>query len=93
VCVVKKAGSAYNTGKSNIAATQSNQSMHTMAASNPSHQSHHMTTPSMANFAPNPLAASQGARPLPAGWQEFMSDQGQTYYYNAQTGVTQWERP
>lgn len=36
--------------------------------------------------------------PAPAGggsgaWQELHDDQGRAYYYNASTGVTQWERP
>ena len=26
-------------------------------------------------------------------WQELQDDQGRTYYYNTQTGVSQWEKP
>lgn len=27
------------------------------------------------------------------GWQEYHDEQGRAYYYNATTGVTQWEKP
>ena len=40
-----------------------------------------------------------GAAPAAAGgggasvWQELQDEQGRSYYYNAQTGVSQWEKP
>lgn len=40
-----------------------------------------------------------GAAPAAAGgggasvWQELQDDQGRTYYYNSQTGASQWEKP
>lgn len=46
-----------------------------------------------------PARASAGvvlrvAEELPPGWQEAFDDaQGLAYYYNAATGVSQWERP
>ena len=30
---------------------------------------------------------------LPIGWHEYFTDEGEPYYYNEQTGATQWERP
>lgn len=33
-----------------------------------------------------------GMSSLPAGWEEHKNE-GKTYYYNRETGVTQWERP
>ncbi|KAL6771790.1 CRB1 [Auxenochlorella protothecoides x Auxenochlorella symbiontica] len=36
-----------------------------------------------------PGASAGGA----SQWQELHDDQGRAYYYNATTGVTQWERP
>jgi far upstream element-binding protein len=42
-------------------------------------------------------SAAAAAAPAPGGgggaWQEFKDDQGRAYYYNATTGVTQWEKP
>ena len=35
----------------------------------------------------------QGGGPPPSVWQELKDDQGRTYYYNSQTGASQWERP
>ncbi|KAK9861774.1 hypothetical protein WJX84_004295 [Apatococcus fuscideae] len=29
----------------------------------------------------------------PSAWQELADDQGRTYYYNSQTGVSQWDKP
>jgi far upstream element-binding protein len=26
-------------------------------------------------------------------WSAMQDDQGRTYYYNTQTGVSQWEKP
>ena len=45
----------------------------------------------------DPAAASRGPAPtgatgLPDGWQELSSD-GQVYYWNTHTNVTQYERP
>lgn len=39
---------------------------------------------------------SAGVQPPPqhgGAWQELHDDQGRPYYYNAGTGVTQWEKP
>ena len=30
---------------------------------------------------------------LPTGWREVTDEKGQTYYYNAASGVSQWQRP
>ena len=30
---------------------------------------------------------------LPTGWKEVATEDGKPYYYNAATGVTQWQRP
>jgi len=30
---------------------------------------------------------------LPPGWQEYSTEHGEPYYYNDNTGQTQWERP
>ena len=32
-------------------------------------------------------------QPSVPSWQQLQTDNGQAYYYNASTGVTQWERP
>lgn len=37
-----------------------------------------------------PAAAGGGGASV---WQELQDDQGRTYYYNSQTGVSQWEKP
>mmetsp|Transcript_15819 Transcript_15819/g.23806 ORF Transcript_15819/g.23806 Transcript_15819/m.23806 type:complete len:457 (-) Transcript_15819:428-1798(-) len=31
--------------------------------------------------------------PLPAGWSEHKTEDGNTFWYNSGTGVSQWERP
>lgn len=31
--------------------------------------------------------------PAPSPWQAQLDEQGRTYYYNSQTGVSQWEKP
>ena len=42
---------------------------------------------------PPPPAAPPGP-PLPAGWQEGIDPaSGQKYYFNANTGATQWAMP
>ena len=42
--------------------------------------------------APAPGPALTGNTNLPPGWQELTSD-GQVYYWNTETNVTQYERP
>jgi far upstream element-binding protein len=37
-----------------------------------------------------PAAAGGGGGSV---WQELQDEQGRTYYYNSQTGVSQWEKP
>ncbi len=39
-----------------------------------------------------PVAAPAAAA-TSSVWQELQDDQGRTYYYNGQTGVSQWEKP
>ena len=46
----------------------------------------------------DPYAAQFGAAPaaapaMPSVWQALQDDQGRTYYYNSQTGQSQWEKP
>ena len=38
-------------------------------------------------------AQERGEDELPDDWEAFNTDEGETYYYNAVTGVTQWEKP
>ncbi|KAF5831863.1 hypothetical protein DUNSADRAFT_12518 [Dunaliella salina] len=38
-------------------------------------------------------AAAAAAPAMPSVWQALQDDQGRTYYYNSQTGVSQWEKP
>nr|BBC28455.1 C1, subunit of the circadian RNA-binding protein CHLAMY1 [Yamagishiella unicocca] len=50
------------------------------------------------NYAPAVTAQQNGAAPSQAAatgasWQALQDDQGRTYYYNSQTGVSQWEKP
>jgi hypothetical protein len=40
-----------------------------------------------------PGAASAASDELPAGWEARTDDDGDVYYYNTETEVTQWERP
>mmetsp|Transcript_26972 Transcript_26972/g.63631 ORF Transcript_26972/g.63631 Transcript_26972/m.63631 type:complete len:589 (-) Transcript_26972:1010-2776(-) len=47
--------------------------------------------PAWGSGAPPPPPPVAG--PLPAGWQELRDAQGKVYYYNHNTGATQWERP
>jgi len=38
-------------------------------------------------------AASAAAPAAASVWQALPDDQGRTYYYNSQTGQSQWEKP
>lgn len=67
------------------------------------------TTPSnTASPGPSPLAVNRevaasgrkllnaglsGENDLPLGWEQASAPNGQVYYYNTETGVTQWDRP
>lgn len=44
----------------------------------------------MTEMTTNPASKSNG---LPAGWEEFKSDEGHTYYYNQKLDLSQYERP
>jgi len=46
--------------------------------------------PTAAGFAAAAAAAAAGASQV---WQAVVDDQGRTYYYNSQTGQSQWEKP
>eukprot|EP00967_Tisochrysis_lutea_P062688 scaffold80587_cov18-Tisochrysis_lutea.AAC.3 len=37
--------------------------------------------------------AAAAAPAMPSVWQALQDDQGRTYYYNSQTGQSQWEKP
>jgi len=44
----------------------------------------------------NQAAGGAAARPAPAAasvWQEFHDSEGRPFYYNSQTGASQWEKP
>lgn len=38
-------------------------------------------------------AGLSGENDLPIGWEQATAPDGQVYYYNTKSGVTQWERP
>jgi len=40
-----------------------------------------------------PAVQHTSTAPLPAGWAEYTEANGRTYYHNAATGITQYERP
>eukprot|EP00959_Pyramimonas_sp_CCMP1952_P314204 6577353-Pyramimonas_sp.AAC.2 len=42
------------------------------------------------SYAPQASAASAGDA---SAWQALQDGEGRTYYYNSQTGVSQWEKP
>eukprot|EP00798_Chlamydomonas_sp_ICE-L_P009524 gene9524-12463_t len=41
----------------------------------------------------NPYGAAPAAPVAASPWQELRDDQSRAYYYNSQTGVSQWEKP
>lgn len=43
----------------------------------------------LSNLPPPPQQSSS----LPKGWEELKTNEGDVYYYNKSTNVTQWERP
>lgn len=43
-------------------------------------------------YAGGPASAAAGGGGASV-WQEMQDDQGRTYYYNGQTGASQWEKP
>lgn len=47
-------------------------------------------TPQRSDLQPTPPAP---AAALPPGWQEVVSAEGETFYFNAATGTSQWEAP
>ena len=47
-------------------------------------------TPQTSDLQPTPPAP---AAALPPGWQEVVSAEGETFYFNAATGTSQWEAP
>jgi hypothetical protein len=53
-----------------------------------------VTSPNMAT-RPASLSAVkvQSMGPMPEGWQEYKTDEGIPYYYQASSGTTVWERP
>ena len=40
-----------------------------------------------------PVVVADGALPLPDGWKAVADPDGDMYYWNKESGVTQWERP
>ena len=42
---------------------------------------------------PPPRGAPPASAAMPSGWIATTSESGHTYYYNEETGETQWERP
>lgn len=42
---------------------------------------------------PQPTAAQPAPAPGAKVWQEHTGEQGNTFWYNTQTGVSQWEKP
>lgn len=59
------------------------------------HQQQPYSSPSTYSYQPQAAQAHSYAQPAPAqpSWQELHADNGRPYYYNASTGVTQWEQP
>ena len=55
--------------------------------------------PSAGDADDDELASAGGASggaapgPLPAAWEECVGDDGKTFYYNTETGVSTWDRP
>lgn len=41
----------------------------------------------------NNAISDAGGAAASSVWQELQDEQGRSYYYNTQTGVSQWEKP
>ena len=73
------------------------------ASTMPSEASSNSAAPGPSTLAVNSTVAANGRKllnaglsgenDLPLGWEQATAPNGQVYYYNSETGVTQWDRP
>lgn len=80
-----------------------NPSVSSFQSQNVMHHQQHQSHQQQQAYVSNPTSYQQsssslGAGPsnkasLPSTWSEHKTDDGNTYWYNSATGVSQWERP
>ena len=46
-----------------------------------------------ASAVPNSPSTPPAIQPLPEGWEEFVTDEGDVYFHHAASGQTTWELP